>query len=113
VGTAAEFLGLSREEEALIAMRLALSDALKRERRKKRLSQKQLADRLQSSQSRVAKMDAGDPGVTLDLLIQALLVAGATRAQSNTGSGGSAGDDDIPGTRSDWHGAATNSPHSR
>jgi len=81
VGTAAEFLGLTREEEALIAMRLALSDALQRERRKKRLSQKQLADRLQSSQSRVAKMEAGDPSVTLDLLIQALLVAGATRAQ--------------------------------
>jgi predicted XRE-type DNA-binding protein len=81
VGTVAEFLGLTREEETLIAMRLALSDALKRERRKKRLSQKQLADRLQSSQSRVAKMEAGDPSVTLDLLIQALLVAGATRAQ--------------------------------
>jgi DNA-binding XRE family transcriptional regulator len=81
VGTAAEFLGLSREEEALIEMRIALSDALKRERRKKRLSQKQLADRLQSSQSRVAKMEAGDPGVSLDLLIQALLEAGATRAQ--------------------------------
>ncbi len=81
VGTAAEFLGLSREEETLIGMRLALSDALKRERRKQRLSQKQLADRLQSSQSRVAKMEAGDPSVTLDLLIQALLVAGATRAQ--------------------------------
>jgi predicted XRE-type DNA-binding protein len=81
VGTVAEFLGLTREEEALIGMRIALSDALKRERRKKRLSQKQLADRLQSSQSRVAKMEAGDLGVTLDLLIQALLVAGATRAQ--------------------------------
>jgi predicted XRE-type DNA-binding protein len=81
VGTVAEFLGLTREEEALIAMRIALSDTLKRERRKQRLSQKQLADRLQSSQSRVAKMEAGDPGVTLDLLIQALLVAGATRAQ--------------------------------
>jgi predicted XRE-type DNA-binding protein len=81
VGTVAEFLGLTREEAALIAMRLALSDALKRERRKQRLSQKQLADRLQSSQSRVAKMEAGDPSVTLDLLIQALLVAGATRAQ--------------------------------
>jgi predicted XRE-type DNA-binding protein len=81
VGTAAEFLGLTREEEALIGMRLALSDALKRERRKKRLSQKQLAERLQSSQSRVAKMEAGDTSVTLDLLIQALLVAGATRAQ--------------------------------
>jgi predicted XRE-type DNA-binding protein len=81
VGTVAEFLGLTREEEALIAMRIALSDTLKRERRKQRLSQKQLADRLQSSQSRVAKMEAGDPGVSLDLLIQALLVAGATRAQ--------------------------------
>jgi transcriptional regulator with XRE-family HTH domain len=71
VGTATEFLGLTREEEALFGTRIALSDTLKRERRKKRLSQKQLADRLQSSQSRIAKMEAGDPGVTPDLLIQA------------------------------------------
>ena len=81
VGTVAEFLGLTREEEALIDMRIALTDALKRMRRKKQLSQKELADRLQSSPSRIAKLETDHPGVTLDLLIQALLAAGASRAQ--------------------------------
>lgn len=81
VGTLAEFLGLSPEEEALIDMRIALSDTLKRARRRKRMPQSELARRLGSSQSRVAKIEAGDPGVTLDLLIQALLVAGVSRTQ--------------------------------
>jgi hypothetical protein len=34
-----------------------------------------------SSQSRVAKMEAGDPTVSLDLLVQGLLAAGATRRE--------------------------------
>lgn len=59
----------------------ALREALKLQRARQRLSQTELARRIASSQSRVAKMEAGDPSVTLDLLIQALLVAGATRAQ--------------------------------
>ncbi|MBI5710962.1 MAG: helix-turn-helix transcriptional regulator [Candidatus Eisenbacteria bacterium] len=81
VGTVAEFLHLTPEEEALVDMRIALTDSLRRVRRKGRMSQTELARRLKSSQSRVAKIEAGDPGVTLDLLIQALLVAGASRSQ--------------------------------
>jgi len=72
--TVAKFLGLRREDEAL-------TDAPKRERRMKRLSRKQLADRIESNPSRIAKLEAGGPGATLDLLIQALLVAGTSRAQ--------------------------------
>lgn len=79
VGTADEFLGLSAAESAYVDMKLALSDALKRTRREAKLTQVALAQRLGSSQSRVAKMEAADPSVSLDLLIQALLGAGATR----------------------------------
>ena len=79
VGTAAEFLGLSAAESALVEMRLALSDLLRRVRVKSGLTQGVVAKRLQSSQSRVAKMEAGDPTVSLELLIRALLVVGATR----------------------------------
>ncbi|WP_228548118.1 helix-turn-helix transcriptional regulator [Alloalcanivorax venustensis] len=78
VGDADEFLGLTPEESAYLGMKLALSHALKENRRKKDLSQVELAKLIQSSQSRVAKMEAGDPGVSIDLLMRALLVLGAS-----------------------------------
>ena len=77
VGSATEFLDLAPEEATLIEMRLALSASLKSRRLKQGLSQQALASRLASSQSRVAKMEAGDPSVSLDLLIRALLAVGA------------------------------------
>lgn len=77
VGTAQEFLGLSPEEVAFIELKLALSQALRAQRRARRLTQVELAKRLRSSQSRVAKMEAGDPSVSLDLLIRSLLALGA------------------------------------
>ena len=73
VGSVKEFLGLSEAESALIDMKLALSRSL-RDRRNK------LAERLQSSQSRVAKMEAGDPSVSMDLLVSSLLLLGASSA---------------------------------
>lgn len=79
VGSAKEFLNLSDEEETLVELRVALGSSLKHQRTKKRLSQTDLAKQLRSSQSRVAKMEAGDPSVTLDLQIRALLSLGATR----------------------------------
>jgi DNA-binding transcriptional regulator YiaG len=81
VGTVQEFLGLTSEENALIEVRLALSTALKDRRQAQNLTQTTLARRLRSSQSRVAKMEAGDPSVSLDLLLRALLATGATREE--------------------------------
>jgi DNA-binding transcriptional regulator YiaG len=81
VGSVAEFLALTPEESALVEMKLALSAALKQQRQAQQLSQTALAKRLQSSQSRVAKMEAGDPSVSIDLLMRALLAAGATREE--------------------------------
>lgn len=76
VGTAAGFLGLSREELQLVEMKLALGEFLRRHRAKRRLTQEALAERLGSSQSRVAKLEAGVRGVTLDLLFRALFATG-------------------------------------
>ncbi|MEW6719700.1 MAG: helix-turn-helix transcriptional regulator [Thermodesulfobacteriota bacterium] len=78
VGTAEEFLELSAEEARYIDLKLALSEHLKRRRIRKKLTQEQLASLMSSSQSRVAKMEAGDPSVSLDLLVRSLLTLGAS-----------------------------------
>ena len=80
VGTAAEFLGLSREEEELVELRVSLARELRRRREAAKLTQVECARKLHSSQSRVAKMEAGEESVTLDLLIRSLLALGATRS---------------------------------
>jgi ribosome-binding protein aMBF1 (putative translation factor) len=78
VGTAQEFLGLSNEESAYVELRVRLADSLRQRRQKRNLSQVELARVVHSSQSRVAKMESGDPTVSLDLLIRSLLALGAS-----------------------------------
>ena len=79
VGSTREFLGLSSAEAAYIDLKIALSDKLKERRQRRQVTQQELARLLGSSQSRVAKMEAGDPTVSLDLLLRALFALGATR----------------------------------
>jgi predicted XRE-type DNA-binding protein len=79
VCTVAEFLGLTPEEEAEIEIRLSLSKFLRQRRQEQQLSQQKLAKNISSSQSRVAKMEAADPSVSIDLLIRSLIALGATR----------------------------------
>src|SRR5438552_10197685 len=81
VGTAGEFLGLSAEESQLVEMKLALGESLRRHRMKKRLTQQALARRIRSSQSRIAKLESGAAGVSLDLLFRALFATGVTPAE--------------------------------
>ena len=81
VGTAKELLGLSDEEEAYIELRLKLAEGLKARRVDKGLTQIELAKVVQSSQSRIAKMEAGDPTVSLDLLVRSLLALGASNKE--------------------------------
>lgn len=76
-GTVAEFLGLTPEESALIEIKLALSRKL-RERRQRQMTQVQLAEKIQSSQSRIAKAEVGDSSVSIELLVRAMLATGAT-----------------------------------
>ena len=78
-GTVAELLDLSKEEMELIDMKIRLTDLVRATRKRKKLSQLQLAKRLGSSQSRVAKIEAGDSSVSFELLVRASLVGGATR----------------------------------
>jgi ribosome-binding protein aMBF1 (putative translation factor) len=81
VGTAAEFLNLTPEEEAYIEIRLVVSNMIKSQRTKRGWTQEQLARAMGSSQSRIAKMEAGDPGTTLDLMIKALLRLGISKEE--------------------------------
>ncbi len=73
----ADFLNLSDAEATLVELRLALSRNLKSWRTKRGWSQVQLAKQLKSSQSRIAKMEAGDASVSVDLLFRSLFVVGA------------------------------------
>ena len=79
VGSTKEFLGLTTEEEALIDLKTALAQGIREERDKRKMTQQGLARILGSSQSRVAKMEAGDPSVSIDLLVRALLRIGVNR----------------------------------
>ncbi len=81
VGSADEFLGLTPEETAFVEVKLTLSAQLKAHRLSQGISQTQLARRLGSSQSRVAKMEAADPSVSLDLLVRALIASGASKRE--------------------------------
>jgi len=78
IGSADEFLDLSPEEAAYIELKLSLSRSLKQRRSKKNMSQVEFAKLVKTSQSRVAKMEAGDPSVSIDLLIKSLLALGAS-----------------------------------
>lgn len=77
VGDAADFLGLSPEEEALISMKVNLSKQLVELRKKGGYSQSELARMIGSSQSRVAKIEACDPSVSMDLMFKAAFALGA------------------------------------
>jgi hypothetical protein len=78
IGSTQEFLGLSERESAYIELKLKLGENLKKIRLKKNLTQIDLAKLLRSNQSRVAKMEAGDPSVSIDLLIKSLLALGTS-----------------------------------
>ncbi len=79
VGGVDEFLNLTPEEREYIEVKLALSRTVREQRERKNLTQVEVARLLKSSQSRIAKMEAGDPSVSLDLLIRLLIALGASK----------------------------------
>lgn len=81
VGTIADFLGLTDEEAALIEMKLSLARSIKERRFANKLTQNDLARKLGSSQSRIAKMEAADPTVSMELLVRSLLALGASQQE--------------------------------
>jgi transcriptional regulator with XRE-family HTH domain len=84
----AEWLGLSRAESDFIDIRLSLRHLVRFARERAGLTQAQAARRLKSSQSRVSKMESGDPSVSLDLLVTSALTLGATRQEVATAVAG-------------------------
>lgn len=81
IGDPREFLQLTREEAEFVEIKLALARRLRELREEQNWTQSELAQRLESSQSRVAKMEAADGSVSLDLLVRSLLTAGANRRE--------------------------------
>lgn len=81
VGTVQDFLGLSDEEALYIELRVLLTEALKARRKAAKLSQKAFAKAMKSSQSRIAKAEANDPTVSVDLLVRSLIALGASIAE--------------------------------
>jgi len=81
IGDAAEFLHLSDEERRFIDTKFALAEGLRRLRERQGLTQTEVARRIGSSQSRVAKMEVADPAVSTDLLLRSLFRLGANRRQ--------------------------------
>lgn len=81
VGSVADFLGLTPEESIYIELRVLLAEALKAKRVAAKLSQQSFAKSMKSSQSRIAKAEANDPSVSLDLLVRSLIALGASIAE--------------------------------
>ncbi len=71
-----DFLGLSDDEMQIVELRVALGRNVRRLREAQNLTQQQLAARFQSTQSRVAKIEAAAPDVSLDLMIRGFFAAG-------------------------------------
>jgi DNA-binding XRE family transcriptional regulator len=81
VGDAKDFLGLSDDEAQFVEIKLALARRLRQLREKRNWTQAELAKYVGSSQSRVAKMEAADSTVSVDLLVRSLLAIGADRRE--------------------------------
>jgi DNA-binding XRE family transcriptional regulator len=80
VGDVSDFLGLAAEERELVELRAVVSAAVREQRKKRNLTQAKLAKLLQSSQSRVAKMEAGSADTSLDLMFRGLFAVGGRMA---------------------------------
>ena len=81
VGSASEFLDLSDAEAMLVNMKLALAKRIKELRQSKMITQSELAKLINSSQSRIAKLESADRSVSMELLVRSLAALGASRAQ--------------------------------
>jgi len=81
IGSAGDFLGLTGEEERLIDLRIALVQKVRAARLSSAMTQADLAGAIGSSQSRVAKLEAGEPNVSIDLIMKALLALGLSNKE--------------------------------
>jgi len=78
IGDAKDFLSLSEQEAEFIELKLKLAEILREKRIARHMGQTKLAELVKSSQSRVAKMEAADSSVSLDLLVKTLIALGTS-----------------------------------
>jgi hypothetical protein len=78
-GSARELLGLSREESAIVEMRLRLCDGVRSKRIAQGITQQGLAVRIESTQPRVVKLERGE--ASFEMMLLALLALGASRRE--------------------------------
>ena len=81
IGNASDFLNLSAAESELVELKTKLALLAREQRKANNLSQDALAKKMGSSQSRIAKIESGDPSVSLDLIVRVLLTTGTTRQE--------------------------------
>jgi ribosome-binding protein aMBF1 (putative translation factor) len=77
-GSVAEFLRLTPEESAVVEMRVALARLTRESRKKRGLSQSELATVMKSTQARVSLVESTDDSATLDLMLRSALNAGVS-----------------------------------
>ena len=80
-GTVADFLGLMPQQSELLEIRLALTQAIRKQREASGLTPQQLAEKIGFTKAQFSKVEAGDPHASLDLLIKALVASGMTRQE--------------------------------
>jgi transcriptional regulator with XRE-family HTH domain len=95
-GDAADFLGMTDEERQLLDARVEAALAVRRQRQARKLSQKQLAGRLKTSQPRVAKIERAAPDVSLDQILRAFAAAGGRITVKQVGRSGTVKEADKP-----------------
>jgi DNA-binding XRE family transcriptional regulator len=76
LGTVQDFLGLTDWENQFVQLKYNLRKIVKRRREAQNLTQHDVARRIKSSQSRVAKIEAGAEDTSLDLLFRCLFAVG-------------------------------------
>lgn len=78
-GSVRELLGLSDAEAAILEMRVRLAERVRERRSARRITQRDLAERMGSTQPRVARLEQSD--ASLEMLIRALLALGVDRKE--------------------------------
>ena len=81
IGTVQDFLGLEDWEAQIIELKYRARKTAKRLREVGKLTQQDVARKIKSSQSRIAKIEAGSEDVSLDLLARYLYVVGGSFAE--------------------------------
>jgi predicted XRE-type DNA-binding protein len=76
LGEAAEFLEMSEAERQVLDARVKLAMAVRQQRERRCLSQKELGIKLGTSQPRIAKIERAASDVSLDQLLRAFAAAG-------------------------------------